>query len=211
MEVKRRNRAIHDRTGEKFGRLTAVRLIERRGSRNHLWEWSCECGGMAVIGISGVVKGSSRSCGCLRREMLSARNEKHGMSKLHKREYRTWKDMRSRCNNPNNQDFNDYGGRGISVCERWDDFSAFLSDMGLRPEGMTIDRIDVNGDYEPLNCRWATQKTQANNKRNNRVLDNGKTLAQNCEELGISHSKVQYRLLAGYSNDDALSDKDFRK
>lgn len=211
MEVKRRNRAIHDHTGEKFGRLTAVRLVERRDSRNHLWEWSCECGVVVVVGIRSVVKGASRSCGCLRSEMLSARNEKHGMSKLHKREYRTWKDMRSRCNNPNNKDFSNYGGRGISVCERWNDFSAFLLDMGCRPEGMTIDRIDVDGNYEPKNCRWATQKTQANNKRNNRILDNGKTLSQNCEESGLGHSKIQYRLRAGYSINDALSDMDFRK
>ncbi len=121
--------------------------------------------------------------------------------------------MRARCNNPNNDDYKGYGGRGIQVCERWDSFADFFADMGERPVGTSLDRIDVNGDYEPDNCRWADASTQANNKRSNRIIEfNGetKTLQQWCREFDIDRKKVSYRIAQGYTLEQAFSSGDFR-
>lgn len=211
MEKRKRNRKIADCTGQKFGMLTAVSLVERRESRNHLWLWSCECGGTSVSGVRDVKKGHTKSCGCLQRASVVARNLRHGASFSERQTYRSWKDMRSRCNNPNDSDYSDYGGRGISICGRWGNFVTFLADMGSRPVGATLDRINVNGNYEPGNCRWADAMTQANNKRTNHVLESGETLSQASRRAGLSRSKVWHRLKAGYSLEDALSNKDFRK
>ena len=148
-----------------------------------------------------------------RREILVARNQTHGLSRLHKQTYQCWKDMRQRCNNPNNTDYKNYGARGIVVCSRWDDFSAFFADMGPRPDGMTLDRINTNGPYYPENCRWATPETQANNKRtNNRITINGetKTLEQWARASGLGNSRVRYRLRVGYSPVEALTLEDMR-
>jgi hypothetical protein len=122
--------------------------------------------------------------------------------------------MRGRCNNPSDSDFADYGGRGIKVCDAWADFAVFLADIGPRPEGYTLDRIDVNGGYSPKNCRWASATQQANNKRSNRTIEMDgveKTLQQWCSEYGQAHSKVRYRLSRGMSLEDALKPGDFRK
>lgn len=207
----KRNRAIQDISGQKHGMLTAVSLVERKASRNHLWLWSCECGAQKTIAIRSVKSGHTKSCGCLHRKWLAARNTTHGLSKVESRTYRSWKDMRARCNNPRNGDYREYGGRGIGVCPRWESFELFLKDMGRRPSGMTIDRIDTNGQYEPGNCRWATAKTQANNKRSNRVIESIGTLAEASEMSGLDASKISYRLDAGYSIDAALTDVDYRK
>jgi hypothetical protein len=150
----------------------------------------------------------------MKRPDLSERNTTHGLSRAQPREYRTWKDMRSRCNTPTDTDYPDYGGRGIRVCERWNDFAAFYADMGDRPRGMSIDRIDVNDDYAPDNCRWATAKEQANNKRSNHRIEfqgETKTLQQWCDELGIEQSKVRYRLRVGMPVARAFSLEDFRR
>lgn len=122
--------------------------------------------------------------------------------------------MRARCLNPNNADYPDYGGRGVKVCERWNDFAAFVSDMGRRPDGFSIDRMDVNGDYEPSNCRWADAVTQASNKRNSKIVEwNGerKTLSAWCRDLGVDRTKVRYRIKAGYSLDAAFATEDYRR
>ena len=122
--------------------------------------------------------------------------------------------MRTRCLNPQNQDYKDYGARGITVCERWMDFANFHADMGERPAGLTIERIDVNGNYEPGNCRWADLTAQANNKRNNRTVEwNGvcKTLMQWSREIGIDRSKVRYRLDHGWPVEKAFARQDFRR
>ncbi len=146
-----------------------------------------------------------------RRETLIARNTKHGLS--HLPEYRRWKDMRARCRNPNNTEFKNYGGRGITVCDRWNNFEVFLSDMGRKPEGTTIDRIDVNGNYEPSNCRWATAQQQANNTRQNVWLEmDGErhTIAQWSVITGLSESRINHRLRVGKCAKDALIQKDLR-
>lgn len=214
MPGKQRNRPLKDYAGSKFGRLTAIELVRRMEGGNHLWRFGCDCGNVVVKGVALVRKGHTSSCGCLRREALVNRNSTHGLSQANRVEYRSWKDMRARCNTPTNSDYGDYGGRGIRVCPKWDDFGAFLASMGKRSPGATLDRIDVNGHYEPSNCRWADATEQANNKRTNRVIEmrgERKTLQQWCRELGFEHSKVQYRLRIGMSPDDAFSAKDFRK
>lgn len=209
-----RNRGLKDYSGTRFGRLVAVALVERDEDRNnHIWRFACDCGATTDKRIKNVSSGHTRSCGCLHRDITTARNYVHGFTKSEFAAYRSWKDMRGRCRNPKNSDYKDYGGRGISVCERWEDFAAFLADMGSRPDRTTLDRIDVNGDYTPENCRWANAKQQANNKRSNHLIEmNGetRTLQSWCTQFGLEPSKVRYRLKRGWPLVKAFSLGDFR-
>ncbi len=210
---RQRNRSLIDYTGQTFGRLTAVRMIERDPKWNaHRWLFKCACGGEHVASITLVRRGNTSSCGCLFTERMVARNTTHGLSK--RPEYKIWKDMRARCSNPNDSDFHNYGGRGIKVCERWDDFAHFFTDMGPRPPSGTVERKDVNGDYEPDNCIWDTWEAQANNKRTNVNLTmDGKTqsLTRWCRHYGIERRKVSYRLRIGMSPTEAFADVDYRR
>ncbi len=210
-----RNRRLKDLTGQRYGRLVVMQMIERgeRPENNHIMRFQCDCGNIVDRKIKVVRSGHSQSCGCIARECLIARNQVHGLSHTKRREYRSWKDMRSRCRNPNDSDYSDYGGRGITICEQWSDFAVFFADMGDRPQGSTLDRINVNGNYEPANCRWADHKVQANNKRSNHLIEfNGetKTLQAWCDQFGLEPSKVRYRLRVGYSPEEALSREDKR-
>lgn len=153
-----------DITGVKFNRLTAV---EYKGRSK--WLFLCECGKEIITNGSDVRNGKSKSCGCLAKEILTKRNITHGMTDTVT--FKIWRGMRQRCENPNNHAYTNYGGRGIKVCERWAKFENFLADMGERPGGMSIDRIDVSGDYEPSNCRWATRAEQARNTTRNRYVE----------------------------------------
>lgn len=144
---------------------------------------------------------------------LSARNTKHGLSRTERATYRSWKDLRARCQNPNDSDYKDYGGRGITFDPRWEDFAVFFAEMGRRPEGMSLDRIDVNGNYEAGNCRWATAMTQANNKRSNHRIEwNGRsqTLMEWSRETGVDQSKARYRLKQNWPLEAVFSREDFR-
>lgn len=211
MPGRKRNRPLKDYGGERFGRLVAVCLVRRDDKGHHEWAFVCDCGTECVKDIKLVTQGKTSSCGCRAREVLVKRNTTHGLSRKHPKAYRTWKDMRARCNNPNSKDYRNYGGRGIKVCKRWGSFENFLEDMGLRPGGLTIDRIDVNGDYSPENCRWADIETQANNKRDTVWMDlDGRrvSFSQWCRAHGVERAKAMYRIKNGLP---PLSKNDFRK
>lgn len=214
---RKRNRPLKDYAGIVFGRLTAIILVERdiTSSNNHIWKFRCECGVEKNIRIQFVRNGNTSSCGCLARELLVKRNTTHGKSRLHHIEYKVWKDMRTRCSNINNKEYHNYGERGIVVCDRWKSFANFLEDMGSKPSPFhSLDRIDVNGNYEPSNCRWADIETQANNKRcTPKILFNGeeKTMQQWCRALNIEHSKVAYRLSTGKTLEESFAKTDYRK
>jgi len=151
-----------DLTGQKFGRLTVIRKSAIIKASGALWECKCDCGGSSVANSLKLRTGLAVSCGCKKAEGQA--NFKHGYSKTSST-YKIWKGMRYRCASPGSNSWAWYGGRGIKVCQRWDDFEIFLSDMGERPPGLTIDRIDSDGNYEPSNCRWATPTEQATTNR----------------------------------------------
>lgn len=189
--------AAKDYTGMRYGRLLTLQYAGvRQGRRSYLC--ACECGNQSVVPAHRLVSGQTTSCGCRKRE-VAAQNCRlnhipptHGMSKTPT--FSAWSSMieRSKANYSRAEN---YAGRGITVCDRWLKFENFFADMGLRPTGKTIDRIDVNGNYEPTNCRWATNKEQQRNRRNTRYLViNGarRPLMDVADELGIKKPAAQY-------------------
>lgn len=152
------------RSGERFGRWTIISVTPGTKTRAAIAEAVCDCGTKAQRILGSITGGASQSCGCLRDEMTVQRSTKHGRSSVP--EYAVWQGMRQRCSDPKADNYRWYGALGVRVCSRWDSFAAFLEDMGPRPSPMhSIDRINPFGDYEPSNCRWATKKQQAENKR----------------------------------------------
>lgn len=159
-----------DKTGMRFGRLVA-RKVSRPGNGARVkWSCTCDCGNELWVDSSDLGGGHTQSCGCLQSERTANANSTHryALPGRVSRIYLTWQRAKDRCHNPNNKRYADYGGRGIAMCDRWrDSFEAFLQDMGEAPEGMSLDRWpNLNGGYEPGNCRWATPQMQSDNRRN---------------------------------------------
>ncbi|MBR6613181.1 MAG: hypothetical protein IKK84_00250 [Clostridia bacterium] len=198
-----------DLTNEIIGRLTVIERVENIGKCT-MWKCKCECGKEVVIRQPDLRSGRTQSCGCLHSEQLSLRNTTHNLSKT--KLCSIWRSMKGRCLNPKDQAYKNYGGRGVTICEEWsNNFVAFYNwaiNNGYSEE-LSIDRIDNNGNYEPSNCRWATRKVQANNKRDNHYLIyNGKsqTISQWANELNIKPHTILRRLNLGWSVERALSE-----
>jgi hypothetical protein len=184
-----------------FGSLTVLQLGKSHGN-GAVWLCQCKCGTQKEIRASDMVQGSVKSCGCEHIKRIAKASTTHGMTNT--RTYSIWQAMRLRCNRINQ----DYSCRGITYDECWDSFENFYLDMGEVPTGMSIDRIDVNGNYNKDNCRWATQEQQANNKRSSVFIEyNGKkqTVSQWAKELKMNHHTLRSRLKKGLTAEQALT------
>lgn len=193
--------------GRRFGRLLVVERApsepHRRGAR---WACHCDCGQTSIVATRELRTGDTKSCGCWNRDTAAARRRTHGAS--YSREYVSWANMWQRCTNPKHPSYPRYGGRGITICERWRSFANFLADMGPRPPDLTIERTDNDGHYTPENCVWDTRKRQGRNKSNNKRLPYqgvAVAMAEAVERSGAAdYFCVRGRLNRGWDADRAL-------
>lgn len=204
-------RVLIDLTGKKFGRYSV--LYRDITSKNTKFICKCDCGTIRSVSTQALLKGRTKSCGCFSAELASIRNSTHGASKYGKisSEYHSWAGIKRRCYDKNNPAYKNYGGRGIKVCHRWlESFENFFDDMGKKPTpNHSLDRFpDKNGNYEKSNCRWATDKEQANNTRKNIWFEyNGErnTMSGWSEKLNISQDILWARKKSGWDVKDILT------
>ena len=198
-----------DLTGQKFGKLTVCDRRWCENNKRNLWYCKCECGNTVMVPTSALSSGRTKSCGCLRKTVASAKHKLHGMSTS--RQYRIWNAMKERCQCTTNKQYKDYGERGIVVCDEWKDSFESFYDWAMSngyADHLTLDRIDTNGNYCPDNCRWSTSKEQNSNKRNNHILThNGKsqTIQQWSEETGIPFTTLLYRVTNDWPIESVLT------
>lgn len=194
-----------DLAGQRFGRLLA--LSHSIEARRTFWLCRCDCGVTVRVGRQNLRSGATTSCGCWAAESTAARSTTHGLRRVP--EYAVWAMMRQRCNNPNFPAYKHYGGRGITICERWHQFTDFYADMGSRPSPEhELDRINNDGPYSPENCRWTTSTVNRNNTRRNRWLEyDGErlTIAEWSRRTGISYGALTKRLRRGWSTERVLT------
>lgn len=190
-----------DLTGQRFGRLLVLSCSGRNRSGRVTWECRCDCGVVKPAVLTDNLRsGASTSCGCLTRERAVQANSRHGHGRKRSTgrasaTYNSWRGMVRRCTNPADSSYEFYGGRGITVCDRWMQFENFLADMGERPPGMEIDRKENDKGYEPDNCRWATHVQNGRNTRTNRVIDTPHGPMLLCEAVEVSG--LNYGTLVG--------------
>ena len=216
---------MKDLTGQKFGRLTVIAFHEKRkspcGNTKYMWKCQCDCGNYVIVDADNLKSGHVRSCKCMRKEISTRRivqqcelNIKHGLAGT--KVYYAWHAMIERCYNPSDNSFRNYGARGITVCDEWrNDIQSFYKwakqngyNEHAKGQDCSIDRIDVNGNYEPKNCRWVNQVVQANNRRTNKRLvykDQIYTMAELARKTGVNYKVLGNRLRRGWSVDMAVS------
>lgn len=203
-----------DLTGQKFGRLTAIKDAGRTKNMQVLWLCKCDCGGMTVTQGAHLTSGHTKSCGCLHKEKIRTNNEKHGVLKnLYgklPRIYRIWARMKQRCMDPKVKEYYRYGGRGISVCKEWLEFEPFYKwamANGYRDD-LTIDRINNDGNYEPGNCRWVTYQEQVINSTSSKLITykgETKNIKNWAKTLGIPYTALMHRIRKGWSIERAFT------
>lgn len=197
------SRSLSLSVGSTVNKLTLVRIAGKTANKLLIGLFSCECGGHKEIIMRDVKRGRTKSCGCLKNVSYAST---HGLSGTP--EHVVWSGIKQRCNNKNSGKYMYYGGRGISICKEWADFSVFLKDMGKRPDKtFSIDRINNNGNYEPSNCVWKSRISQMNNTRGNRVVTVygvTDTVANFARALEVPSSRIYARLVLGWSEHDAI-------
>lgn len=204
-----------DLTGQIFGRLTVLKRVPCQ-VKSVVWECLCSCGSKKNVRSGDIVSGRTVSCGCRGREVaaengrlnVGKKQDRHGHARRNTSTYGIWRGMKQRCLNKNSGEYVNYGGRGISVCDRWLVFDNFLADMGERPEGHHIDRINNDGNYEPANCRWVTPKQNQRHTRKSRMVEafgEVRCLAEWAELKGIRALTIHKRLRRGMDAEQALA------
>lgn len=200
-----------DITGHVYGRLTVIEESGKTPQGFYIWRCKCSCGNDHHVPIQYLRSGNTKSCGCTHNEARVKRCTTHGLAPRGQRRHKayvSWAGMKYRCDVPECAGYADYGGRGITYNEKWSTFEGFWEDMGgTWEEGISIDRVDVNGNYTKENCRWASPKEQARNKRTNRLIEYAgevRCLTEWCEILGLSPKRISARIQRGWPVCDAF-------